>query len=84
MRTAGDVNVEAVELCRWGDGPGEIEQPDSVRMRVLRAMILFEEKDTQARCMFSIADMTGPVLIELTMYVPGSRAHVCNFRILDC
>ena len=61
VRRAGDVDVEAVELCGWGDGAGEIEQPDSVGMRVLSAMILFREMETRAKygtCTISIADMT--------------------------
>ena len=33
--------------------------------------------------MFLTADMTGSGLIELILYVPGSRAYVCNLRILD-
>ena len=86
MRRAGDVDIEAVELCCWKESASEVEKPDSVGMRVLSAMILLEEKETQARygtCTIPMADMTDSGPIELTMYVPGSRAYVCNFGILD-
>lgn len=36
----GNVDVEAVELCCWRKGAGYVEEPDSVWVRVVRAMDL--------------------------------------------
>ena len=35
-RTIGDVDVETVELRGWGEGAGEVEEPDSGGFEVRR------------------------------------------------
>ncbi len=34
-------------------------------------------------CTFPIDAVRASILARMIMYIPGTRAHVCNFEILD-